>query len=267
MGILIAAADPALAKRIDRSLTGLEDVRIETVAGPFELLRSLLSEDPALVLLDLDLPGQAAGLPHPTATETFDALALLAAFRDRAPLCPLLVLTGEASPQLRAQCLLGGADDCLSKPLSMVELRARSLALLRRARAAFPNPARMALRFGCLELDRLRREASVAGELVRLTGREFLLLEQLALAGGRVLSRAALVRSAGNGGASQPVSEANSLDVHMAALRRKLRDRDAAPLIETVRGIGFQLTLPEQMPALTRASSCPGSVLAAGCAA
>ena len=252
MRILLAVKDSALPKCLGRTLGGMDETSLEQVSDAAAFFAALAEREPALVLLDLDL-GLNGAAPEA------DLSALLQHVRQLAPRCPLLILTGEASPQLRADCLLAGADDCLSKPLSLVELRARCLALLRRARASAPAVAHVPVRYGPLTLDRLRREASVDGSLLRLTGREFTLLVLLASAPGQVLSRAAL---AGTGSGASQV-----LDVHLAALRRKLREHEGAPLIETHRGLGFQLTLPQLQPVLFAALPGLHSVPAPFCRA
>ncbi len=256
MRILLAVKDSALAKRLGQTLGAMDEAMLEQFPDEGTLLAALAEWEPALVLLDLEsaLNGAAPGT---------DPSALLERVRQLAPRCPLLVLTGEGSPRLRADCLLAGAADCLSKPLSLVELRARCLALLRRARAAAPAGAHVPVRYGALTLDRLRREASVDGAVLRLTGREFALLVLLASAPGQVLSRAAL---AGTGsGASQ--AEANPVDVHLAALRRKLREHEGAPSIETHRGLGFRLTPRQPQPVLFAARCDFHSVPASFCRA
>lgn len=227
MRILIAEPDPSLAKRLAQSLHGIQigpdapelPVFVDLEPDVFAAARR---GGPALLLV-----GLAPGARPP-------ALAGAAPV----PGSALIVLSADPAPQTRADWLLAGADDCLSKPLSMVELRARCMVALRRLHSAGASalPA-SALAFGALSIDRLRREASVDAQPLALTGRELLILEQLALADGELVSRSALLRAVWQGGAGAT----NALDVHLAALRRKLRACPGAPAVETVRGIGFQL--------------------------
>ncbi len=130
----------------------------------------------------------------------------------------------------------------------MAELRARFHAMLRRSMAHREYVERSAaaweiagppqLWLGCLLLDRVGRRATLGSFPLRLTNREFALLEQLLLAGSEPVRRQQLRTAVWD----EPV-EANVLDVHMAALRRKLGFGVAVPAIETVRGYGYRLHL------------------------
>ncbi len=231
MRVLIAEDDTALAMFLARAL-GDPGVEVEQAADGNRAVELFCAQPFDLVLLDLQLPGR-------------NGWEVLAAVRERAPLCPVLVLSGAADPATRTACLGHGADDCLPKPFSLAELRARCGALLRRQRlfermaeASAAALCRATLVFGRLELDRLRRLATVAGVGVALTRLEFGLLEQIVLAGGEPVSRAALGQAVWDG----RTGETNALDVHLAALRRKLRVHEGAPGIETVRGLGFRVT-------------------------
>ncbi len=281
MRLLIAEDDQALGSFLRRGLAADLADMAELEEGPVEIeiagdgpaaIESFLREEPDLLLLDLDLPGCCG-------TE------VLAMVRGLSPLCPVLVLSGRAEAGTRVACLDLGADDCMQKPFSLAELRARCRGLLRRRQAArkqmeersAPGPAApgndaaaasaqdwSVLQMGMLRMQRLERRVDLGGASLQLTNREFGLLEQLLLACGAPVSRAAL-REAVWG--SKAV-ETNVVDVHMAALRRKLGGRgDAADGrvsgagsdrsengsgealgkslgIETIRGAGFRLFAP-----------------------
>ena len=244
MRILIAEDEEALGRYLERGLRG-EGREIEVAPDGNEALRHFLEREPDLLLLDLELPGRSG-------------MDVLRQARAISPLCPVLVLSGRADTSTRTECLEAGADDCLQKPFSLGELRARCNALLRRSRAFQDTiegllgaaqtaalSARAAIvRCGTLELDRMRRAVEVGGMPVRLTNREFALLEQLLLSAGAPVSRAALYRLVWEG----KQVEGNVVDVHIAALRRKLGP--LAPAIQTVRGAGFQImaSAPDQIP-------------------
>ncbi len=130
----------------------------------------------------------------------------------------------------------------MAKPFSMRELRARCQAMLRRQGRFLDQIASASLHthtlsMGALRMERARRQVEIAGAPLHLTNREFGLLEQLLLAGDRAVERVALRAAVWEG---KPV-DANVLEVHMAALRRKLGGRAGAPTIETVRGAGYRL--------------------------
>lgn len=139
-----------------------------------------------LVILDLMLPGQ-------------DGFSVLASIREKAK-TPVLVLTARDALEDRVRGLEGGADDYLVKPFHLRELRARIRALLRRAF----GEARNLLVRGRLTLDLEARRAWFEGREVRLSGREYALLEFLALnAGGHYPQGSPLGEGLGCGGGSQ----------------------------------------------------------------
>ena len=105
---------------------------------------------------------------------------------------PVLVLTGAAEVDTRVRCLDSGADDLMTKPFSLSELRARCRALLRRKREG-----QIVLRAGDLEINRLDHSVRRAGRTLSLTNKEFALLEHLMLNRGRCVSRVELLETSG----------------------------------------------------------------------
>ncbi len=231
MRLLIVEDDEALSRFLRRGLADMVESVNLAVDGE-SAIELFLEKDPSLVILSADLTGP-------------DGFSVLEQLRQISPLCPVLMLSGRPEPETRIACLERGADDVVSKPFSLRELRARSKALLRRHDAAqlllrqavgsAEEPA--GLRAEALEMQRLRRQVEVAGAAVHLTNREFSLLEQLLLASGAPVSRAALRSAVWQ---NKPL-ECNALEVHVAALRRKLIRTPGAPGIETVRGVGYRL--------------------------
>ncbi len=216
----------------DRSLggflkTGLESEghRVEWVEdGEAALLWSAVNH-PDLVLLDLSLPKR-------------DGIEVLREMRARHDDASVLVLTGRNDLHIQAECLDGGADDCMLKPFSFFELTARCRALQRR-REQFADPV---LRHGDLQLHRIEHSVVRAGREINLTAKEFTLLEFLMLHRGQCVSRGQLLTEVWQMPAD---AVTNVVDVYINYLRRKLNAgelHDAhAELIETVRGMGYRL--------------------------
>jgi DNA-binding response OmpR family regulator len=133
-----------------------------------------------------------------------------------------------------------GADDYLAKPFAMAELLARVRAL--RRRAADDRAPRIAVQD--LELDPATHGVFRGGRAVRLTAREFALLELLARHPGQIFSRDRIVEALWS---ADFTAESNVVEVYVRSLRRKVDDGRRDGLIETVRGAGYRLraTLPE----------------------
>jgi DNA-binding response OmpR family regulator len=146
---------------------------------------------------------------------------------------PVLVLTAEPSLDTRLQCFDLGADDCMLKPFSLRELRARCFALLRR-QSGFDA----VLRYGDLELNRMDHSVRRNGLPIALTNKEYGLLECLLLNKGRCVSRNRLMEQVWKLGAE---ASTNVVDVYVNYLRRKLQETGDQPLISTVRGQGYRI--------------------------
>jgi DNA-binding response OmpR family regulator len=172
------------------------------------------------VLLDLGLPD-------------IDGVEVCRGLRERSAV-PVLAVTARSPERDRVQVLDAGADDYIVKPFGFDELAARMRAVLRRAR-----PGGGTISYGSLEVDVAARRVHVGGESIALTGKEFDILACLALEPGRVVSREEIFDHVWDAHWYGPTKV---LDVHVAALRRKLGDPS---LIETVYGRGFRLSGPE----------------------
>ena len=183
-----------------------------------------------LVLLDGVLPG-------------IDGLAVLAALRqqDHTRTLPVLMLTARAEVEDRVRGLQAGADDYLVKPFAFSELVARIQALLRRA-SATPVAEATVLKLADLELDLLRRKAHRAGQRLDLTAKEFSLLTLLLRRQGQVLSRTELAEQVWDMNFD---SGTNVVEVAVRRLRTKLDRPFEAPLLHTVRGMGYVLEARE----------------------
>jgi two-component system response regulator CpxR len=194
---------------------------VEAVHNGRDAIRCAIEGSHDLLILDVMMP-------------VLDGFEALRQIRRRSAL-PVIMLTARTAPADRIEGLNTGADDYLPKPFAPEELLARVRAVLRRSgRAAQADET---LECGSLRLRPATREAWVRGELVPLTSIEFDILDCLAHAEGRVVSRDALA-------AAIHQREANpfdrSLDVHVSHLRKKLDDEDET-FIHTIRGAGYML--------------------------
>jgi two-component system response regulator QseB len=170
-----------------------------------------------LAVLDLGLPGK-------------DGMTVLRELRARRDPLPVLIVTARDAVPDRIEGLNAGADDYVLKPFDLDELVARVRALLRRqAGGAVP-----VLQAGGLTLDTVRREVFLEGREIRLSAREFALLEALMRRPGAVLSRERLEDAVYGWG--EEVGS-NAVEVHLHNLRRKL----GAETILNVRGVGYKV--------------------------
>jgi DNA-binding response OmpR family regulator len=168
-----------------------------------------------------------------------DGLAVCRDLRSRGIRTPILMLTARDALSDRVSGLDGGADDYLTKPFAFEELLARIRALLRRSELTRPP----VLKIADLSLDPVTHRV-VRGEVdVRLTPREYAILETLMRHAGEVVTRARIGESVWE---DDPEDLTNLVDVHVSHLRRKVDDGRDAPLIHTVRGRGFRLGGPAE---------------------
>jgi DNA-binding response OmpR family regulator len=175
-----------------------------------------------LVLLDLRLPD-------------IDGLDVCKRLRERSRV-PIIVLTARGEEADRVVGLELGADDYVVKPYGLRELIARIRAVMRRAAALGGTSG--PLQAGELEVDERSRRATLAGCELELTPKEFELLAALARDPGAAVSRQRLLAEVWQ---TSWYGSSKTIDVHVAALRRKLGDPG---WIETVRGVGFRLHVP-----------------------
>ncbi len=231
MRMLVADDDKALGSFLARGLE--KDGHDVLLVTDGEMAMDAVRRDiPDMAVLDLNLPRR-------------DGAEVLEFVRSLTEDVPILILTARAEPETRLRCLEMGADDFMQKPFSFAELRARCRALLRRR-----SPG-LILRHGDVELNRVERSVTRNGEPVVLTNKEFALLEYLMLHRGCPVSRADLLEKVWN---MSRDAGTNVVDVYINYLRHKLgdsmpqrvsggtgTDNGAAPLIQTVRGLGYTI--------------------------
>lgn len=210
--VLIVEDDPGIATQLVRGLTR-GGYRVDHVTTGGE---ALAHGDSDVVLLDLELPDG-------------DGVNVCRKLRARSN-AAIIVVTAYGEESDRVSALDAGADDYLVKPFGLAELQARIRAVLRRIR-----PGGEVIRYGPLTVDLRTKKVTISGHDVPLTPKEFDILECLALDPGRVVGRQEVLESAWD---SHWYGPTKVLDVHVAALRRKL---GIPGLIETVYGRGFRL--------------------------
>jgi DNA-binding response OmpR family regulator len=214
--VLIVEDDPGIAGSLERGLAraGYTTEVASTVA------ESLAAGSYDVVLLDLGLPDG----------DGVDLCTRLRAGSDAA----ILVITARGEEPDRVAALDAGADDYIVKPFGFAELMARIRAVLRRSRAAGTH----VLTHGSLRVDTRTRRVTSAGREVALTPTEFDILECLATDPGRVVARQEIIERVWN---TRWYGPTRVLDVHIAALRRKL---GGPSTILTVYARGFRLGDP-----------------------
>lgn len=196
-------------------------------------LRSWDAERPDLVLLDLGLPDR-------------DGTVVVRHIRREAT-TPILILSARSDERDKVAALEAGADDYVTKPFGLDELRARVAALLRRSAGPAADPAGRII-VGPVVIDVGRREVTISGGVVELTPREYELLRTLLLSPGRVLTKGRLLRAVWGDAYS---AEAHYLHVYVSRLRRKLDAADPSArvgrLIVSEPGIGYRVRNPEEL--------------------
>jgi DNA-binding response OmpR family regulator len=227
MNIMVAEGDSKLAQLMAQALERAGHA-VDIASDGKEAL-AVLRHDAryALVILDVVLP-------------TCDGLEVVKVLRDRQMRAPVLLLTHDSVNE-RVIGLDLGADDCLTKPFSLPEFLAHVRALLR-------PPARRpsaALGFADLRLDVAARVASRGERPIRLSAREFKLLEYFLRNAERVLTRPRILEHVW-GMSFDP--ESNVIDVYVRYLRRKTEAEGQPRLIHTERGVGYVMSAGQRLP-------------------
>ena len=195
-----------------------EDFEVSAFRTGTELLASVERATPDAFVVDIGLPDT-------------DGRDVCQAIRARGIQAPVLFLTARDALPDRLAGFSSGGDDYMTKPFALDELIARLYALLRRASPEVPEVSGM-------RLDPAAHAISCGGKTARVTPTEFRLLAALAARPGEVVRRRELVQAGWPHGA---IVHDNTLDAYLARLRRKLRELDGAPGIQTVHGVGYTL--------------------------
>ena len=219
--ILVVDDDQGLSMTLSQALQTLYDVDSAN-SGKLGLYRAY-SENYEAIILDLNLPD-------------ISGFIVCQQLRERGHSAPILILSGESKVLTKINLLDAGANDYLTKPFSLGELKARLRVLLRNPHVTYKPPAN--IRVGDLILDRNNFEAYRDGRPLGLRRKEFGLLEILMENAGKNVSRQALQRRVW--GSSNDVWT-NTVDVHIKYLRDKIDRPYDVPYIKTVHGIGYKL--------------------------
>lgn len=220
MHVLLVEDDDAIAEPLARGLErhGFE---VRRVSSGLEAVDTIAAEPVDLVLLDLGLPD-------------IDGYEVCRRVRTTSAL-PIIVLTARGDEIDRVLGLELGADDYVVKPFGFRELVARINAVMRRTTGAINAPDEPVRIAGDVVIDQRSRRVTMADAEIALTRKEFDLLALLATDPGATFTRESILEQVWDAHWFGPTK---TLDVHVAALRRKLGDPS---IIETVRGVGFRL--------------------------
>jgi two-component system KDP operon response regulator KdpE len=227
--ILLVEDDEATRNAVARNLEG-HGFKVTPSGDVAEALRRWDAERPDLILLDLGLPD-------------LDGATVVRHIR-RDATTPILILSARADERVKVATLEAGADDYVTKPFGMDELRARIGALLRRAAGPAADQGGV-VTLGPVSLDVGARRVTVNGVAADLTPREYELLKVMVAQPGRLLTKGRLLRAVWG---TAYAGEAHYLHVYVSRLRRKLNaadpDAGADALITAEPGIGYRISDP-----------------------
>ncbi|MCG6897649.1 MAG: winged helix-turn-helix domain-containing protein [Thiocapsa sp.] len=221
MRILLIEDDHHTANYLLKAFAEAGAVTDHVSDGRTGLLQAATGDYDALII-DRMLPG-------------LDGLGIVRTLRASGNQTPVLFLSALGEVDERVEGLRAGGDDYLTKPFAFSELHARLEALLRRGSADGPETR---LRVSDLELDLLKRKVTRAGCEIPLQPREFRLLEYLVRHAGQVVTRTMLLEQVWD---YHFDPQTNVIDVHISRLRGKIDKGFEAPLLETVRGVGYMI--------------------------
>ncbi|MDF1705709.1 MAG: response regulator transcription factor [Aeromicrobium sp.] len=224
MRILVVDDDRAVRDSIRRSLE-FNGYTVEVATDGVEALARTPQVQPDAIVMDVMMP-------------RLDGLETTRALRNAGNDVPIIVLTARDAVTDRVDGLDAGADDYLTKPFALEELLARLRALLRRANRPADEEDEEPLAFADLSLDPVTREVRRGDREISLTRTEFTLLELFLRRPKRVLERSFILQEVW--GFDFPTT-ANSLEVYVGYVRRKLEAEGETRLLHTVRGVGYVL--------------------------
>ena len=211
MKILVVDDEALLVKGIRFNLQS-DGYEVLSGSNVLDALRLTREEKPDLLILDVMMP-QMDGLTTCKKIREFSTV-------------PIIMLTAKSENADKLTGFDCGADDYLTKPFNILELKARVRALLRRSGMESPQPGDSTLAAGSIRLDSGSRNAWKNGTLVELTAKEFELIEFLMKQPNQIFSREALREALWQ---DESRSDSRTVDVHIRRLREKLEDNPAEP--------------------------------------
>ena len=227
MKILLADDEQRIHSIVSR-IADDEGYELVSAFDGAQVLAAFEQEAPDLVILDVMMP-------------RMDGFQVCRKLRERGAIVPVIFLSAKGDIVDKGVGFAAGGDDYMVKPFDPRELMMHIEAHLRRAamRPSSAVPSSGTITVGCLSLDMAQHRATLAGEHVSLTPKEFKILATLAASPGTVLSREQLVEAAWG---PEFVGETSSITVFIKKLRAKIEDDPTEPrIIETVWGIGYRL--------------------------
>lgn len=214
--ILIVEDDATIARFVELELMHAGYSVQKAADGPSGL-EAAMQDEPDVLVLDLMLPG-------------LDGIEVARRLREEGHTFPILMLTARAETQDVVSGFDAGADDYLRKPFEIPELLSRIQALLKRM-----DRPEAGLKASGVEVESASRRATVNGEIIDLTAKEYDLLHYLVANAGRVISRDEILEEVWGG---QHSTDSNVIEVFVCHLRNKIGDRDNT-IIQTIRGVGY----------------------------
>jgi len=232
--ILLVEDDPDIANLLDLHLSD-EGYEVDIVSEGDEGLTRALSEDYALVILDIMLPGM-------------DGFDICREIRAEKRSLPILMLTAKSEEVDKVLGLELGADDYITKPFSIREVLARVKAIFRRIeydQEAAQQPAQR-VQVGRLAIDPEKRKVTLDGDTLELTNKEFDLLLLFARHPGKAFNRQELLDEVWG---YQYSGYSHTVNTHINRLRNKIEDAPSDPqYVKTVWGVGYRFADPEEIP-------------------
>ncbi|MDQ1701684.1 MAG: two-component system, OmpR family, response regulator [Frankiaceae bacterium] len=226
MRVLLVDDEPAFARFMVRALHSM-GLTVDQAPDGVVALRKVLYGTYDLILTDIRMPG-------------LSGLEFLVAVRAADPDVPVIMLSAADDVETRVRALDAGAVDFVGKPFAIEELLARVRGALRKANVE----DRKSLQVGPYTLDARRHEVTIGGRVIALSQREFLLLECLMKRAGDTCTREELLSDVW-GYTFDPGS--NIVDVYV----RRLRSKISADIVQTVRSVGYRLSLGREAHART----------------